>query len=144
MRQSKEDSAKRGIRARLTSINLVQVPASLPDFASAIFHVQPKVLHMSDSQTSSDFGIVNLDACDPGLRLRVIEAIHTDRAPKIALSANQLNDIATYINQLEDALLRFHWGASETHQVSELLKCNTGLDIEARSCELAAMTAADA
>lgn len=99
---------------------------------------------MSDSQTSSDFGILNLEACDPGLRLRVIETIHTGRAPKVALSADQLNDIATYINQLEDALLRYHWGASEPHQISELLKCDTGLDIEARSGELAAMTAADA
>ena len=99
---------------------------------------------MSDSQTSSDFGILNLDACDPGLRLRVIDTIHTSCAPKVALKPNQLNDIATYINQLEDALLRFHWGASETHQISELLKCTTGLDIEARSGELAAMTAADA
>ena len=99
---------------------------------------------MSDAQTASDFGILNLDACDPGLRLRVINTIHTERAPKNPLSADQLNDIATYINQLEDALLRYHWGASEPHLISELLKCNTGLDIEARSGELAAMTAADA
>lgn len=99
---------------------------------------------MDNSQASSDFGILNLDACDPGLRLRVIDTIHMDRAPKIALNADQLNDIAAYINQLEDALLRYHWGASEPHQISELLKCTTGLDIEARSGELAAMTAADA
>ncbi len=99
---------------------------------------------MTDSQTSSDFGIINLDACDPQLRLRVIDTVHLTRAPKMALSADQLNDIATYINQLEDALLRYHWGLMEPHQISELLKCNTGLDIEARTGELAAMTALDA
>lgn len=99
---------------------------------------------MTDGQTGSDFGILNLDACDPELRLRVIDTIHLTRAPKVVLGTEQLNDIAAYINQLEDALLRYHWGLMESHQISELLKCNTGLDIEARTGELAAMTALDA
>lgn len=94
--------------------------------------------------TQSDYGILNLEVCDPGLRQRVIGAIHTQASPKTALSPDQVNDICAYINQLEDALLRYHWGASEPHQISELLRCNTGLDIEARSGELAAMIASDA
>ena len=94
--------------------------------------------------TSSDYGILNLEVCDPGLRERVIAAVHTALAPKVALTADQLNDVGAYINQLEDALLRYHWGASERHQISELLKCQTGLDIEARSGELSAMAAVDA
>jgi hypothetical protein len=94
--------------------------------------------------TSSDYGILNLEVCDPGLRHRVIGLVHTTLAPKDALTPDQTNDISVYINQLEDALLRYHWGGTERHQISELLKCNTGLDIEARSGELAAMIASDA
>jgi hypothetical protein len=94
--------------------------------------------------TPSDYGILNLDVCDPGLRQRVISAIHTTDAPKVALTAEQLNDIGAYINQLEDALLRYHGGTAERHQISELLKCNTGLDIEARVGEWSAMAAVDA
>lgn len=97
-----------------------------------------------NSHTPSDYGILNLEVCDPGLRQRVISAVHTSLAPTEPLSADQLNDIGAYINQLEDALLRYHWGASERHQISELLKCSTGLDIEARSGELSAMAAVDA
>jgi len=94
--------------------------------------------------TASDYGILNLEVCDPGLRQRVIQAIHTTHAPKVALAPDQINDIRAYVNQLEDALLRYHWGVTERHQISELLRCNTGLDIEARSGELGAMVAVDA
>jgi hypothetical protein len=91
----------------------------------------------------SDYGILDLNACDPGLRNRVIGVIHTANAPKIALSPSEINDIATYITQLEDALLRYNWGSMESHEINEILKCSTGLDIEERGGELAAMAAAD-
>lgn len=94
--------------------------------------------------TSSDYGILNLEVCDPDLRQRVIQAVHTTQAPKVALTPDQINDIGVYISQLEDALLRYHWGVTDRHQISELLKCSTGLDIEARSGELGAMIAVDA
>jgi len=99
---------------------------------------------MTDHQTVSDYGILDLKASDLNLRQRVITAVHTTNRSKATLTPNELNDIATYITQLEDALLRYNWGAMESHQINELLKCNAGLDIEARSGELAAMTAVDA
>jgi hypothetical protein len=60
-----------------------------------------------NQNTSSDYGILNLDVCDPGLRQRVIQAVHTSHAPKVPLAPDQVNDIGAYINQLEDALLRY-------------------------------------
>lgn len=92
----------------------------------------------------SDYGILNKDACDPFLRGRVVDYIKPDVAEHGPLSNEQLTEIATYINELEDALLRSHWGAMDKHQVNELLKCSTGLDIEARANALSTMTASDA
>lgn len=92
----------------------------------------------------SDYGILNADACDPELRNRVVNTINPCREPQTQLTADQLTEIATYINELEDALLRHHCCSIEPHQINELLKCSTGLDIEARAGELGAMMAADA
>lgn len=92
----------------------------------------------------SDFGILNKDACDPMLRSRVITTTNPGDRQSVELTTDQLAELATYINQLEDALLRYHWGNTDSHQINELLKCSTGLDIEARASELTAMAASDA
>lgn len=92
----------------------------------------------------SDYGIYNADACDPQLRSRVVSTLQHQQAGKSQLSQEQLNELTTYICQLEDALLRYHWGGMANHQINEILKCSTGLDIEARASELATMAAADA
>jgi hypothetical protein len=92
----------------------------------------------------SDYGIYNADACDPMLRSRVISAIQNQTKSGSQLMPDQLAELITYICQLEDALLRYHWGGMEHHQIHEILKCSTGLDIEARASALAAMAASDA
>lgn len=96
------------------------------------------------SATQSDFDILNLEACDPDLRNRVIVAVRTRREGNSSMTAMQLNDVVTYINQLEDALLHYCYDSSARLQILELLKCTTGLDIEARVQELDAMSAEDA
>lgn len=98
----------------------------------------------TETPNLSDYGILNPKACDPALRSRVVNCINPCTEEKTCLSPEQLTEIATYINQLEDALLRFHWGAMGAHQINEILKCSTGLDMEARAGELDAMTASDA
>lgn len=98
----------------------------------------------SGNDNLSDFGILNKSACDFNLRNRVIGMIKHNVAEETPLSAEQITEIATYINELEDALLRFQWEAMDKHQINELLKCSTGLDIEARANALSSMTASDA
>lgn len=92
----------------------------------------------------TDYGIIKPDACDPGLRKRVIEALNPKDSGGRLAGEEDIAEVATYINQLEDALLRYHWGNMTHHEVLELLKCTTGLDIEARSQEINAMAAVDA
>lgn len=97
-----------------------------------------------DSPTLSDFGILNLEACDPDLRNRVIVAVRTKREKSGSLNAAELNDVVTYITQLEDALLRYRCRTHAHPEILDLLKCTTGLDIKARAYELDAMSAEDA
>lgn len=92
----------------------------------------------------SDYGIYSTEACDPDLRNRVISTVQSQKAAECQMEQQQLAELATYICQLEDALLRYHWGGMANHQINEILKCSTGLDIEARASELAAMAAEDA
>ncbi len=96
------------------------------------------------NENLAEFGILNPDACDAELRSRVLTLLLSANQGDRVISKGDANDLATYITQLEDALLRYHWGGSNTHQINELLKCSTGLDIEARASELNAMTASDA
>lgn len=96
------------------------------------------------SPTPCDFGILDLDACDPDLRNRVIDIVRTEREHNDSFTETQLNDVVTYITQLEDALLRYRCGTHLHPEILELLKCTTGLDIEARAHELYAMSAEDA
>jgi hypothetical protein len=98
----------------------------------------------SANQPISDYGIYNGDACDPMLRSRVLQAIQSQNSSGENLTETQLSELVTYITQLEDALLRYHWGAMGHHQINEILKCSTGLDIEARVSALVDMTASDA
>lgn len=92
----------------------------------------------------SDYGIYSAESCDPELRNRVINTVQYQQKTESQLGQEQLAELATYICQLEDALLRYHWGGMAHHQINQILKCSTGLDIEARASELAAMAAADA
>lgn len=92
----------------------------------------------------SDYGIYSAESCDPQLRSRVISTVQHQQTDDSQLSQEQLAELATYICQLEDALLRYHWGGMARHQINDILKCSTGLDIEARASELATMAAADA
>lgn len=92
----------------------------------------------------SDYGIYSADACDPELRKRVVDALQPPQQSTVELDQKQVAELATYIGQLEDALLRYHWGDMERHEINEILNCSTGLDIEARANALAAMAAADA
>lgn len=96
-----------------------------------------------EARAASDYGILKPEACDPELRSRVISAINPAHSPD-PMSQAQREEVATYITQLEDALLRHHWGAMHHHQVLEILKCATGLDIEARASALDAMMSEDA
>src|SRR5690606_6806438 len=79
----------------------------------------------------SDYGIYSADACDPALRSRVVNNLQASAGA--TLNQEQMAELATYIGQLEDALLRYHWGGIERHDINEILKCSTGLDIEARA-----------
>lgn len=99
---------------------------------------------MASPENLSDFGILNKQACDPELRTRVASALKPQDEENATLAAESITEIATYINELEDALLRFHWGSMDKHQINELLKCSTGLDIEARANALFSMTESDA
>lgn len=96
------------------------------------------------SFSQSDFGISYLEACDPDLRNRVILALRIKGEITSALTETQLNDVVTYITQLEDALLRYRCRTHAHPEILALLKCKTGLDIRARAHELDAMSAEDA
>lgn len=96
-----------------------------------------------EARAASDYGILKPEACDLELRSRVITAINPEHSAG-PLTQTERAEVATYITQLEDALLRHHWGAMHHHQVLEILKCATGLDIEARAAALDAMMSEDA
>lgn len=94
-----------------------------------------------------DYGVMAPEYCDPDLRRRALAALMPPGVPSgepIALESDAQMDVRRYIMQLEDALLRHHWGGMPDGQIAELLKCATGLDIEGRSRELMAMASVDA
>ena len=74
----------------------------------------------------------------------MIATINPQSSTEQTLDKHQVTEIATYITQLEDALLRHHWGSMNHHEVLELLKCKTGLDIEGRMQQINAMVSEDA
>lgn len=102
-----------------------------------------KPLSCPEPRAASEYSILKSDACDPELRNRVIHTINppADTPP---MTETQRAEVAAYITQLEDALLRHHWGAMHHHQVLEILKCATGLDIEGRAAALESMISEDA
>lgn len=97
-----------------------------------------------ERRSASEYGLLDRELCDTGLRARVIESINPLSKHNNALSDLERSEIATYITQLEDALLRHHWGAMQPFQIHEILKCATGLDMEMLSQALAEMIAVDA
>lgn len=92
-----------------------------------------------------DYGILAPEACDAELRQRVLRALKpgVDGAD-IQLDRAAQADVRRYIHQLEDALLRHHWGELPEGHIAELLRCATGLDIAGRNGEILAMTSEDA
>lgn len=101
--------------------------------------------HYEPQHRPGEYGILALDACDPELRKRVVGILRPDDCgDEVQLDGAAREDLRRYIQQLEDALLRHHWGGLPDGHIAELLKCATGLDIAGRSRELLAMTAIDA
>lgn len=97
-----------------------------------------------DARSASDYGLLDRDACDIGLRQRVIGMINNNPGTDLTLNSEQRAELATYITQLEDALLRHHWGVLEPHRIHEILQCSTGLDMESMAQALADMASVDA
>lgn len=100
---------------------------------------------LTASQKKSDYGSVSLDICDGQLRQHVVSSIATLRAGDTqALSDQHIDEIAAYINRLEDALLRHHWGLLAEAEILDHLKQCTGLDIKSLAYSLESMLAEDA
>ncbi|BCD99499.1 hypothetical protein [Marinagarivorans cellulosilyticus] len=98
---------------------------------------------MTDSK-SSDYGEIFLDLCDSDLRRNVVGTLVAARKEEAAINQDQLNEIAAYLNRLEDALVRHHTGELKTANVLEhLLKC-TGLDVSGLAFSMESMYAEDA
>lgn len=93
---------------------------------------------------TSDYGDIFLDLCDGNLRNNVVASLLTARAQKTILDEQHLNEIAAYINRLEDALVRHHAGVLNTTDVLEHLKRCTGLDVTGLAFSVDSMHAEDA
>ena len=98
---------------------------------------------MSD-QKNSDYGEIFLYLCDDHLRQNVVNTLITARTAKAEIKDDQLNEIAAYINQLEDALVRHHSGMLNNMDVADYLKRCTGLDLSALAFTVDSMQAEDA
>ena len=102
---------------------------------------------MSDSMVSnksSDYGEIFLDLCDSNLRSNVVETLVEARNNSQPIAQDHLNEIAAYINQLEDALVRHHSGLLLASDVLRHLKQCTGLDVSALAYTIDSMHAEDA
>ncbi|MEQ1545805.1 hypothetical protein [Methyloglobulus sp.] len=92
------------------------------------------------SRGGSDFGAVFSQCCDPNLRARVVKAIYNARSNDIALlEHDELREVSTYICELEDALLRHHWGEVRGEKLLKQLKERTGFDVTAKANEYNAL-----
>ena len=98
---------------------------------------------MTESK-GSDYGEIFLDLCDRDLRKNVVGTLIDARTENAEINQDQLNEIAAYLNRLEDALVRHHTGELKTANVLEhLLQC-TGLDVSGLAFSLESMHAEDA
>lgn len=85
------------------------------------------------------------ELCNLSMRTDVGHAIRDALDdPDRKLSNEELTNVAAYINQLEDAVLRIHLGLLKEGEVLDHLKKCTGLDIESRAYTFATMYAEDA
>ena len=100
-------------------------------------------LNMSELK-SSDYGDIFLDLCDSNLRKNVVDTLVKARTGDEIIPHDQLNEIAAYINRLEDALVRHHTGELLTANVLEHLKRCTGLDVSGLAYSVESMYAEDA
>lgn len=98
---------------------------------------------MSENK-ASDYGEIFLDLCDENLRRNVVDTLVAARTENKTIDQDQLNEIAAYINRLEDALVRHHSGMLLASDVLSHLKQCTGLDVGALAFTLGAMHAEDA
>lgn len=79
----------------------------------------------------SDFGAVFPATFDSKLRTRVVKAIHGARKDVDSpIDINEIREIAAYISELEETILRHHWGEQNNSTLLGDLKSKTGLDIE--------------
>lgn len=92
----------------------------------------------------SDYGDIFLDLCDSNLRQSVVSTLIEARQNGQAIAEDQLNEIAAYLNRLEDALVRHHTGELNTANVLEHLKRCTGLDVSGLAFSMESMFAEDA
>lgn len=84
-----------------------------------------------ERRKGSDFGAVFPACKDEALRHRVAKAIHTARLDESKpLDNDEIREVATYISELEDIILRHHWGEIQGDDLLCELKASTGLDIE--------------
>ncbi len=98
----------------------------------------------SSLRSHSDYGDIFLDLCDKALRQNVVSTLVSARVHNTPISPDHLNEIAAYINRLEDALVRHHLGELETASVLEHLQRCTGLDVVALAYSHSTMFAEDA
>jgi len=97
------------------------------------------------SEYKSDYGSISVELCDKDLRQRVVAAVGDARNTESNnLALENIDDIAAYINRLEDALLRHHAGTLKQDEILDHLKNCAGLDIRALAFSLEAMYAEDA
>jgi hypothetical protein len=92
----------------------------------------------------SDYGDIFLDLCDSDLRRNVVGTLVAARTEDASINQDQLNEIAAYLNRLEDALVRHHTGELKTANVLEHLKECTGLDVVGLAYSIETMFSEDA
>ncbi len=87
-----------------------------------------KIDTFSVGRTGSDYGAIFPSCCDSELRQRIVTAIYTARSDESCpIDRDELREIATYISELEEFILRQFWG--EAKPTLEDLKMRSGLNI---------------
>lgn len=88
---------------------------------------------MSNTIRKSGFGEITTAKYDTQLRSNVARELSLARTTRKRLNTTSLDDIATYIDLLETALLNHHMPKPENKDVLQQLKRHSGLDIAAEA-----------
>jgi hypothetical protein len=84
-----------------------------------------------ERRKGSDFGAVFPATFDPKLRSRVVKAIRGARKDiDSPIDMDEIREIAAYISELEETILRHNWGEQNNSTLLDDLKNKTGLDIK--------------